>query len=450
MSAIQKIAYERPVLLRHQAGLMNKLSRVQAMQPMTHIEGTPVAELIQKYGSPLFVFSEKRLVQKFREMRDALTLRYPKVRMAWSLKTNYLDAICTVFQREGAVAEVVSEFEYDKAMNQGFDPRQIHFNGPAKSEKALEKAFTNGSTIHIDHFDELALAERVAERMGVRPGVALRLNFSVDGTPAWSRFGFNIESGQARDAVKRLIAGDKLELIGIHAHQGTFIQNMEVFRGAARRMAQFANEVREKHGVTLQFIDMGGGFASCNNLKGVYLRGDQVTPSPARYAEAICDGLAELDYPPDQMPTLVVENGRSLVDSAGHLISTVLANKRMPDGRRALVVDAGVNLLFTSFWYKHDVVPAQPFSGAPEPTIMYGPLCMNIDVVQETVNYPPMRVGERVVFKSVGAYNVTQWMQFITYRPAVVMISKTGHHAVIRRAENLESILEHEERPEWL
>ena len=450
MNAIAKIEYERPTIVRHQAGLMNKLNRVQSMQPMTHIDGVAVSALVEEYGSPVFVFSEKTLVERFREMRDAFTRRYPRVRMAWSFKTNYLDGVCRVFQKEGAVAEVVSEFEYDKAVNLGFDAAKIHFNGPYKPESALEKAFAAGATVHIDHFDELALAEKVAARLGVRPGVALRLNFSVDGTPAWSRFGFNIDNGQARDAVRRLIAGDKLDLVGIHCHQGTFIQDMEVYRSAARRMAEFGNELRREHGITLDFIDMGGGFASTNNLKGTYLRGDQVTPSITRYAEAICDGLEHLDYPPNEMPTLVLENGRSLVDPAGSLISTVLANKRMPDGRRGLVVDAGVNLLFTSFWYNHDVVPAQSFPGAPEPTIIYGPLCMNIDVVRETLLYPPMRVGERVVFRSVGAYNVTQWLQFITYRPAVVLISKSGRHGRIRRPENLQSILEHEERPEWL
>ena len=450
MSAIQKIAYERPSLVRHQAGLMNKLSRTQAMRPMTHIEGVAVSDLIAEYGCPLFVFSEQALVDRFHEVRDAFTLRYPRVRMAWSIKTNYLDGVCEVFRREGAVAEVVSEFEYDKAVNQGFDPSKIHFNGPLKPAHAIEKALRDGATIHIDHFDELALVERVAKDLGVRPGVAIRLNFSVDGTPAWSRFGFNIESGQARDAVRRLVAGDVLDLVGIHCHQGTFIQNMAVFRGAATKMAEFANEIRSRFGISLKFIDMGGGFASQNNLKGVYLRGDQTTPSTTSYAEAICDGLEHLDYPLDQLPTLVLENGRTMVDAAGHLISSVLANKRMPDGRRAVVVDAGVNMLFTAFWYNHDVVPAQEFGGAPEPTIMYGPLCMNVDVVRETQLYPPMRVGDRIVFRSVGAYNVTQWMQFITYRPAVVMIGRDGQHGIIRRRENLDSVISHEEKPEWL
>ena len=164
----------------------------------------------------------------------------------------------------------------------------------------------------------------------------------------------------------------------------------------------------------------------------------------------MCEGLSELDYPARELPTLVLETGRALVDDAGFLISQVEATKRLPDGRQSLVLDAGVNLLFTAFWYKHDVVPAQEFRTTMEPTVMYGPLCMAIDEVRETQQFPAMSPGERVVFRNVGAYNVTQWMQFITLRPAVVMIGEGGKVAVIRRAEQLSDFTSIEETPEWL
>ena len=445
-----KQPYERPVLVRHQVGLMNKLNRVQATQPLTHIDGVSVDELIETYGSPLFVFSEKTLVARYRELQEAYARRHQSVRIAWSYKTNYLDAICRIFHREGAWAEVVSEFEYDKAVHLGVPPQRIHFNGPFKPRGALEKAFSNGSIVHIDHFDELALAEEVAKDLGVRPGVAIRLNYGVQGTPAWGRFGFNLDSGQARDAVGRLIGGGRLELIGLHAHLGTFIQDEAVYRQSAAKLAEFANDIRTRFGVRLDFIDVGGGIASHNNLKGQYYPGEQATPPFSRYAEAVSEGLAGLDVPAGQMPTLVLENGRSLIDDAGYLVSTVLANKRLPDSRRAVVVDAGVNVLFTSFWYHHDVVPAQPYRGMPEPTVFYGPLCMNIDVVRDSVQFPPLDPGQRVVFKTVGAYNVTQWMQFITYRPAVVLIGEGGRHGLIRRREDLDTVLGPETVPDWL
>lgn len=442
--------YERPTIVRHQMGAMNKFGRLEGMRPLTHIDGAAVAELVAAHGSPLFVFSERVLVRRYRELHEAFARRWAKVRIAWSYKTNYLEAVCRVFHREGAWAEVVSPFELEKALHAGVPADRIHWNGPYKPDAALEKALVGGTMVHLDNLDELCRAERIAERLGIEPQVAIRINMAIEGLPPWSRFGFNLESGQAREAVNRLVAGGRLHLTGLHCHIGTFVLDPEAHGRAARKIAELANELRATHGIRLSFLDLGGGFASHNTLKDQYLLGEQAAPSFARYAESICEGLSELAYPAGEQPTLVLETGRALVDDAGYLITTVEANKRLPDGRRGLVVDAGVNLLFTSFWYRHDVVPAQEFRGMSEPTVIYGPLCMNIDVMRDTMSFPPMSAGDRLVFRNVGAYNVTQWHQFITLRPAVVMVGVDGKVSRIRRPERVEDFVAVEEVPEWL
>lgn len=445
-----KPLYERPVLVRHQLGHMNKMGAVQVNRPLTHIDGVPVDELLARYGSPLFVFSERTLRERHQELTSAFSRRWPKLRVGWSYKTNYLGAIARIFHSEGSWAEVVSGFEYEKAVALGVPPDHIHFNGPYKPEPVLERALVDEAMVHIDHFDELALVEKIAKRRGIRPKVAIRVNLVAEGIPAWSRFGFSLENGQARDAVARLVAGDAMDLVGLHCHVGTFILEPQAYRDAATKLAGFANELRSRFGVALSFIDLGGGFASHNTLRAQYLPGGVATPSFERYADAICDGLATLDVRPQERPTLVLETGRALVDDAGYLLSSVVANKRLADGRRGLVIDAGVNLLFTSFWYKHELLPGVETRGMPEPTVVYGPLCMSIDELRDTMLFPPMKVGDPVVFKNVGAYNVTQWMQFITYRPAVVLIGRDGRHALIRRAEQLADVIGPEEMPPWL
>lgn len=446
----RKPTYERPVILKHAPGHMNKFSRVGAMQPATHIGGVAVDALVQQYGSPLFVFTEQTLRDRIQELHDALSRRWSPVRIAWSYKTNYLGAICQVFHEEGAWAEVVSGMEYEKARRLGVPGERIHFNGPHKPRPVLARALREGAKVHLDSFDELRLAESIAKEDGAQYGVAIRVNLEAEGVSAWSRFGFHLEGGQALDAARRIVQGGHLELEGLHCHLGTFLLDPAGYRGAARKLRDLANRLRRESGVELRFIDVGGGFASPNTLRAQYLPGDQATPSFSRYAEAIAEGLEGLEHAPGHAPTLVVETGRALVDEAGSLISTVVANKRLPDGRRGVVVDAGVNLLFTAFWYKHDVVPAQAFRGMPEPTIFYGPLCMNIDVVRDTMAFPPVSPGDRLVFQTVGAYNVTQWMQFITCRPAVVMIAPDGRHAPIRRAEDVQTLLDQEQMPPWL
>ena len=113
-------------------------------------------------------------------------------------------------------------------------------------------------------------------------------------------------------------------------------------------------------------------------------------------------------------------------------------------------LDAGVNLLPTAWWYKHDLYPAQDVHGTAEPSIFVGPLCMNIDVVRDRILFPPLRACDRIIVDRIGAYNVTQWMQFIAARPNVVMVSPNGTSAIIRRAETLETLVQQEAMPAWL
>jgi diaminopimelate decarboxylase len=442
--------YERPSIVRHQMGGLNKFGQDPRSRVLTEIDGAPIDDLLAKYGSPLFVFSERTLVERYQELEQAFLHRYPRVRIAWSYKTNYLQAICRVFHRQGAWAEVVSPFEYDKALKAGIPPERIHFNGPFKPDGALARAIDGGSFLHVDGFDEITRIERIAKRLGKTARLAIRVNMSVDGVPAWSRFGLNLESGQAAEAAARIEGGEAMDLVGLHTHIGTFMLDPASYKIAASKLARFANSLAAKHRVRLSFIDMGGGFASRNTLKDQYLDGGQANPRPAQYAQAISEGLAELEVPAQHLPTLVLETGRALVDEAGSLVTTVEAMKRLGDGRRALVLDAGANLLFTAFWYRHDVVLGQEARGLAEPTVLYGPLCMNIDVLRESVSLPPLARGDRLIFQNVGAYNVTQWMQFITLRPAVVMVGRDGAVATIRRAETVDDINGYEAMPEWL
>jgi diaminopimelate decarboxylase len=122
----------------------------------------------------------------------------------------------------------------------------------------------------------------------------------------------------------------------------------------------------------------------------------------------------------------------------------------LPDGRASYVMDAGVNLLFTAFWYNHRVKPTRPLQGIPEETVLYGPLCMNIDIIRQSISLPPLSVDDRLVISPVGAYNNTQWMQFIEYRPAVVMVHENAQVSVIRKAENLNDINGFESLPAHL
>ena len=446
-----KKAYEKPVIHRIQVGLANKVGgkAFLSRRIRDNIDGVPIEELVEKYGSPLFVFSERKLREQFRRFRRAFETRYPNVEFTWSYKTNYLKAICAILHQEGETAEVVSEFEYEKARRLGIPGDQIVFNGPYKPKEALRTAILEGARINADTFEELSDIEEIAKELGRKVKIGIRINMDTGIQPQWSRFGFNLESGQAEDAVKRIAASEWLELNGLHCHMGTFILEPRAYEVEVRKMVNFAYHIEDNYGFKIEYLDIGGGLPSKNRLKGIYLPPEVAVPDIEEYAERITTALLESLRPGD-FPKLIIEAGRAIVDEAGYLITTVYATKRLPNGLKGYILDAGVNILFTAFWYNFKVEIDRPVHGAPEPSVLYGPLCMNIDVINDLEYLPPLPRGTRLILSPVGAYNVTQWMQFIRYRPNVVLIDTEGKVHLIREAENIEDIERRERLPEHL
>jgi diaminopimelate decarboxylase len=444
------LRYERPVIKKLEAGMPNKFGLRSEYTPMTHIDGVAVKDLVKEWGSPLFVISENIIRSTYAKAKRAFSTRYPKVQFAWSYKTNYLDAVCSVFHQEGSWAEVVSGFEYDKAIQLGVPGSKIIFNGPDKTENDILKAINNDSLIHIDHLDELYTILELTDKTQNRPKVAIRVNMDTGIYPIWDRFGFNYENGQAWDALNKIIRSGKLDLVGLHCHIGTYMLAPSAYAIAASKLADLAIGIEQKYNHSVKYIDLGGGFASKNTLKGAYLLGSDTSPSFDDFAEAITTALLNANSKNKELPMLILETGRALIDDAGFLIGTVIANKRTSTGKRTTIVDVGVNILFTSFWYDHKITPAQPFTHFTETTQLFGPLCMNIDIIRENIDLPLLNKGDNFVIHHVGAYNMTQWMQFITLRPNVVMIDNNANTHLIRKSESLNTIKESENLPDYL
>lgn len=444
----------RPAITEIKTGGLNKFGATRHTRTRSSIDGALVPDLIRQYGSPLFIFSESTLRNNYRQAQAAFSSRYPETAFAWSYKTNYLGAICNAFHQEGALAEVVSAFEYEKARALGVPGDCIIFNGPKKDPDILAIAAREKAYIHIDHLEELHILEQICRQHSLKAKVGIRLNFSNPHCENWSRFGFNIDNGQAIDAARRIHKSKHLQLLGLHSHIGTFVLEPRAYQVQATRMCEFLHELEAQTESVIEYLDFGGGFASENSLQGTYLPPDQVVPGIDQYADAICETVLEMTDDRESMgrhrPRLILETGRALVDNSAFLASTVIAAKDLPDGRRALVMDAGVNVLFTAFWYNHDVTPIDAIDGDPIETSVFGPMCMNIDVLRNSVMLPPLEAGHIVLFSPAGAYNNTQWMQFIEYRPAVVLIDPRGQAHCIRRREDLQIVTSPEQIPDHL
>jgi len=400
----------------------------------THIESAKVEDLVERYGSPLFVYSEQQILDTARRARVAFHRFYPNTQFAWSYKTCYLKTICDLFHNEGWLAEVVSKMEFQKAERAGVDTREIIINGPCKSRQLLTYAMNMRSLVQIDNWDELAMIEEIVAKFTspVPIEIGLRIWTDTKHAPVWDKFGFAFDNGEASRAVMAIMRHPKLSLHTLHCHLGTYITEPKAYAVAAKRLLALRDVLYHKNGYLVPCINLGGGFPSSARMHN---QPDNVQIPPIEaYARAITDVLNRL--PRKERPQLRLETGRHLIDDAGYLIASVKAVKN-----GGYILDAGINLLYTAPWFKINAMATKAVSAKQlQAGKLWGPLCMNIDVVREKVTLPPLQTDDHLVLHPVGAYNLTQSMQFINLRPAVVLIRCDGSVDLMRRSEILSDL----------
>ena len=413
---------------------------------MNNIDGISTDKIVHEYGSPIFVVSAKTLKTNLKVFREEFSKKYPQVVVAYSYKTNYLSGILDIIHKEGAWAEVASGFEYDLARLLGVPGNSIVFNGPYKKKEELKKASKEGALINVDHLDELKQLEEIASELQRTLEIGIRININVGVHQLPDRFGFNLDSGEAIQIVRRCVENKLLRIIGLHIHLTSYIiepdheenaiparrinliwpKSPNLYRTAAEKVVRFANEIREKFAVDIRYIDMGGGFPSIDLLDS--------------YVDAIVYSI--LNGCKSELPILILEPGRAIVNNAVHLITTVVGVKEFPNGERGIIVDAGINLLPSSFWRWQEIEPAAKVEGDLRETTVYGPLCLQTDILAKT-KLQELKAGDKLVIKNVGAYNISQSSSFIFPRPCVLLIENESVK-VLRKAETVDDIFKFE------
>ncbi len=449
MTKVTKYTYEKPMVTRYSPFAPGKhAGMVFDAIPSKEIDGFAVENLLEKFGSPLYVISEKTLRDRYREFRDAFVSRYPDTTIAYSYKTNYLSAICAILTQEGAWAEVVSGFEYDIAEDLGIAGDKIVYNGPYKPLPDLERAVKNRSIINVDSFNELYQLEELARRHNKTVEIGLRVNMQLN-CPTWDKFGFNFESGQALEACRKAFSTGWLKVNGLHCHAGTYLADPAIYTNSINNLIKLGVSIEDEFGIEIEFLDLGGGFASPNTLHKHLMPGITTCPSYEQYADAICNPLKRSLDQFVGTPRLILEPGRTIVDESMFLLTTVVATKRSASSSKIVIVDAGINLLPTASYFKHDIAPIHNTGMSVEEVSICGPLCMQIDVLRQGIRLPPLQKGNILVIKNTGAYNFSQSMQFIFARPAIVLLNN-GKAECVKRPETTQDIRRLEKVPKRL
>jgi diaminopimelate decarboxylase len=402
-------------------------------------------ELAAEFGTPLYVFDEVTLRGKCREFVEGFRERYPNSTVIYACKAFINIALAQLLKEEGMGLDVVSGGELAVAQRVDFPSGKIYFHGNNKSREELEMAleYSIGRVV-VDNFHEMEILGEIASQRGVVQDVLLRISPGVDPHTHVhtttgvldSKFGFPIETGQAREAVEKTMKVKNINLIGLHFHLGSPIFELGPYTKGMEVTLDFASQV----GLPLREVSPGGGFAIA------YTR-DQQPPSVEEYADAIASPLQGLQGP--DSPHLVVEPGRAIVGRAGVALYSVGATKDIPGVRKYVSVDGGMgdNIRPALYQAEYEAVIANKMvQDEWEMVSIAGKFCESGDVLLRDVLFPRLEPGDILAIPASGAYAPSMASNYnLVPRPAIVMV-KDGHARLIRRRETYEDLMRNDLR----
>ncbi len=412
------------------------------------ISGCDTVELAERYGTPLYVMSEDEIRDVCRRYLSSFEKYYQgNGKPVYASKAFCCKEICRIVTGEGLDLEVVSGGELYTALQAGVPAGRIHFQGNNKTPGELNMAVENGvGDIVVDNLSELRKLGETARKHNVVVPVSLRIKPGIDAhTHEFirtgqidSKFGIDLSSGEALEAVRQASQMDEISLRGLHCHIGSQIFDKEPFVHAAQVMLDFFEEVRDSLGVEFEFLNLGGGF-------GIrYTDRDQASPYE-EYMEAVSVAVhgkcGELGL---KVPSIYIEPGRSIVGEAGITLYTVGNIREIPNVRNYVSIDGGMyeNPRYALYQSDYTCLIANK-AGQPADYVatVAGKCCESGDLIQEHTPIQRPEEGDILAVLSTGAYNYSMASNYNRNpRPACVMVSK-GESRVVIKGETYDDLV---------
>jgi len=420
------------------------------------IGGVDTAELAERFGTPLYVVDEALVRERCRQFMDAFRASGVPFEVSYASKAFCVKAIVRVVEEEGLSLDVVSDGELYTALEAGFPAHKIHFHGNNKTPEEIAMGLDAGiGCFVVDNFTEIALLNAMAAERGLRakallritPGVEAHTHEFISTGQEDSKFGFDLGNGAAFKAVEATLAAPHLELLGVHSHIGSQIFEVEGFRAAAEKVADFAVHVKSKLGVSFPVVNLGGGF-------GIrYVQGDRPLPI-AEYVKAITDAVKErFGAHGLALPSIWVEPGRSIVGDAGTTLYTVGSVKDIPGVRKYVAVNGGMtdNPRPALYDAVYEAVLANRATEAPQETVsIAGKCCESGDMLIWDLDLPKVNPGDTLAVFCTGAYNYSMASNYNRLRRPAVVFVKDGAAELVVRRETYEDLVSNDIVPERL
>lgn len=418
------------------------------------------------FGTPTYVVYEKILKENYEHFYSSFKEYWDRVVVAYSVKTNYVPAILSILHSQGASIEIVSGFELYLALKTGVPPSKIIFNGPSKTLEELDLAVRNG--VFLINADSVSELQKI-NKLGKQHGKVVEVGIRVNPVETWKKFGIPLE--YAEEAFKYASKLKNVKVRGIHAHVGTNILHTELYVLTLDKLLRLMRNL-QKIDITIDFLDIGGGFPAHGVGRwGGFLRNSIIdalsarlprwklsfltkslaafksekpvfhhTPAIETYAKSICaklkEKLHEYSLP---APFLILEPGRCIVNDAVTLLVRVVDVKNFEE--KWVMVDGGINLARTLEFEVHRVLNVTNKGKKIETVKLAGPLCYGGDILCRSAKMSVASEGDVIEIFDVGAYSISQSMQFIKPRASVVLVRESSDIMEVRRRESYRDIM---------
>jgi len=402
-----------------------------------YCEKVNLAQLIEEFGTPLYVYSKNFFIDRFKELDDAFKLINHKIYFA--SKANFNLSVIKTFYELGSGVDVNSAGEFYRALKAGVSPKDMLLTGVGKTNEEIALGLKKGAfVIKAESLEEVYLINEIASEMDVIAPIAIRVNPDVDAeTHPYISTGlaenkFGIDSIYAFDMFLECAKLSNIELIGIDMHIGSQITKIEPFIEATLKIAELYKKIKTA-GIPLKHFDIGGGIGVVYNNENVF--------SPKELAEKLIPIFMQLDA------EIMFEPGRFLTANGGVLLTDVLYSKTNSLGKNFVVVDSAMTDLLRPSLYKsyHHVQPIEIIDNIDFIADIVGPVCETGDYLAKDREITTVGRGDKLAIMSTGAYGMVMSSNYNgRRRPAEILVDGSDYK-IIRSRETFKHLIFDEE-----
>lgn len=415
-----------------------------------YIDGCSTVELAQKYDTPLYVYSERDIVNRFSELRRDFVEKYPGTRVAYAAKAFFPLAMAKLVKDENMCVDVVSGGELYTAIKAGFPAERIEFNGNNKLRSELELAVEYGiGRIIVDGLSELEMIEEICKEKDktikilfrVTPGVKSSSHDYIVTGKKDSKFGIPLDDDVIMPQIKAAIDSPYVEFYGLHFHVGSQLLDNDSHLQALEIILELAGKIKDTYGETVKELNLGGGFGV------TYV--DEKRPPYSYFLDPMMERIdqwfTEKDLP---KPLVVIEPGRSIVAEAGVSLYTIGSIKDIRDIRKHVSVDGGMTDNIRPALYQAEytgVIANKADAEKTETVTVCGKCCESGDILIHDLKVPTPETGDIFAIYSTGAYGYSMASNYNKNPIPAVVFVRDGQSRIVVKRQSYDDMLMNEQ-----